>query len=295
MVLLGFACDLLYLSDMLKVLLLSIFFASRLSAQFADVSCDLDVNKLKGSGRQAVQGLQGAIEQFFSYSNWDRDVSDLGMALEIQVVFLPSVTIGGNKYFQSQILLSNRQDQVYFIKDAKFLYSSGRSIQLSSTYDPLGALLEFYAYLMIAGELDTYEQLGGSKYYSMASTLAQLSRSAPDLGKSWNARVEFADRLSSNLDLRMAKAYFYQAFGALGAETPNMPALAEAMDLFFKSIERAVLRYGIERHTNIFLSGHAEEAAEMFAMSGMKEQLSRMIDFNPNSERIYAQFLQGMP
>ena len=33
----------------------------------------------------------------------------------------------------------------------------------------------------------------------------------------------------------------------------------------------------------------------MFARLGMKTELQRMIEFNPDSERIYTQFLKDLP
>ena len=280
---------------MIRLLIGVALAAGLLQAQFIDVTCDLKVEQLKESDRQALPGLNEAVVAFFTSSAWEQEISDLDMSLDIQMVFLPSITLGGDRYYQAQILFTNRQDQLYFVKDAKFLYSPGRSLALSSVFDPLATLLEFYAYLLIASELDTYAQLGGSAYYSKASALAQLSQSAPQLGRSWGNRIKLVEQYATNQDLRRAKAYFFAGFDALGAEEPDMVALKEALTLFHQSLERVFLRSGIERQTTIFLSGHAEEIGEMLAMTGMWAELQGMIQYNPDSERIYGEFLKDRP
>ena len=269
--------------------------AGLLQAQFIDVTCDLNVEQLKESERQGLQGLSEAVVAFFTASTWEQEIGDLDMSLDIQIIFLPSITLGSDRYYQAQILFTNRQDQLYFVKDARFAYAHGRSLGLSSMFDPLAKLLEYYAYLLIAGELDTYAQLGGSAYYSKASTLAQLSQGAPQLGRSWGNRIKLVEQYATNFDLRRAKAYFYAGFDALGAEEPDMLALKEAMTQFYQSLEWAVLRSGIERQTTIFLSGHAEEIGEMLAQTGMWAELQGMIQYNPDSERIYGEFLKDRP
>ncbi len=280
---------------MLRLLIGVTLAAGLLQAQFIDVTCDLNVERLKESDRQELHGLSEAVVAFFTSSAWEQEIGDLDMSLDIQIIFLPSITLGSNRYYQAQILFTNRQDQVYFVRDAKFIYGRGRGLILSSMFDPLATLLEYYAYLLIAGELDTYAQLGGSAYYSKASTLAQLSQSAPQLGRSWGNRIKQVEQYATNLDLRRAKAYFYAGFDALGAEEPDMAALKEAMTQFYQALERVVLRSGIKRQTTMFLSGHAEEIAEMLAQTGMWAELQGMIQYNPDSERIYGEFLKGRP
>lgn len=269
--------------------------ANSLAAQFLDVTCNLAVEHLKARQRQDVQGLSNAVVQFFKSSSWAEDIADLDMDVDIQMAFLPSVIIGNENYFQAQILITNRQDQLYFIKDAKFRYQQGRAVTLSPAYEPLASLLEFYAYLLIAGELDTYEPMGGSAYYSKASTLAQLSQNAPHLGRSWNRRVTEVEDMSTNQDLRLAKAYFYQAFDVLAAENIDGVAFKAAMTQFYEAVNRVVIRSGIERQTTLFLSGHSDEIAEMLARAGMWDELAGMISSNPDNERIYTEYLKDRP
>ncbi|UCD37135.1 MAG: DUF4835 family protein [Fidelibacterota bacterium] len=264
-----------------------------LHAQFAEVTVQTEVQRLNDRERQELQGLEDAISQFFTSSPWEDEVADLEMFLDIQFVFQSTISIGNETYYQAQVVLSNRQDQRFFIKDANFPYSPGRSVNLTPAFDPLASLLEFYAYLLIAGELDTYELLAGSPYYTKAKSLATLGENDPHVNRGWTDRIRLAERLAANQDLRRAKTHFYQALDMLAEEEPALDELRAALSQFYKSINAVVTREGQDRHMSVFLSGHAEEVAEMMALAGMWNELAEMMILNPDSERIYRSYLEG--
>ncbi len=267
--------------------------AGSLYAQFTEVAVRTEVERLKDRERQDLQGLEEAIQQFYISSPWEQDIADLEMYLDVQLVFLSTLTIGNEVYYQAQVLFSNRQDQRYFIRDATFTYSPGRSVNLSSAFDPLASLLEFFAYLLIAGELDTYEILAGSPYYTRAASLAVIGKNDRYAGRRWDDRLRLAERLAANQDLRRGKAYFYQASDIHAGEKPDLAELRKALGQFYKSIQTVIKREGQERQTSIFLSGHAEEIAEMLAQAGMWDELADMRILNPDGERIYQNYLEG--
>ncbi len=267
--------------------------AGSLYAQFTEVSVQTDVQRLKDRERQDLQGLEEAIQQFYISSPWEQDIADLEMYLDVQLVFQSTLDIGNEVYYQAQVLFNNRQDQRYFIRDATFPYSPGRSVNLSLAFDPLASLLEFFAYLLIAGELDTYEILAGSPYYTRAVSLAVIGKNDSYVGRGWDDRLRLAERLAANQDLRRGKAYFYQAFDILAGEKPDSTELRKALGQFYKSIQTVVKREGQERQTSIFLSGHVEEIAEMLALAGMWDELADMRVLNPDGERIYQNYLES--
>ena len=79
----------------------------------------------------------------------------------------------------------------------------------------------------------------------------------------------------------------------MAEEKPEIAELRKALSQFYKSIQAVVKREGQERHTSIFLSGHAEEIAELLALAGMWPELAEMMVLNPDCERIYQSYLEG--
>ncbi len=266
--------------------------ATILHGQFAEVTVVLDMERLKSNEQQQLQGLEDTFKQFYLNAPWDKDIADLDLVLDIQIVIQSTIELGGEDYYQAQVLFSNRQDQLLFDKNARFPYSPGRAVQFANEFDPLGAVLTFYAYLLIAGELDTYEILAGSNYYTKAHTLAILTLNQPLVGRDWGARIKLVERLTTNQDLRRAKAYFFQAFDVLAEEEPDLDHLQETLGSFYKSIDTMTRREGMDRHTTLFLTGHAEEIAEMLARAGMWHELAEMAVMHPDGERFYKSYLK---
>jgi hypothetical protein len=276
-----------------NILIFITLFGSILYGQFADVTVQLDIQRLSDRERQDLQGLEMAVSQFFTASTWSDDITDLEIFIDIQMVFQSTVAIGNERYYQAQVLFDNQQDQRYFVRDVVFPYSPGRSISLSMIFDPMASFLEFYAYIFIAGELDTYDVLGGSPYYAKATALAVQGQNDPHVKEGWSERLRTAEKLAANQDLRKAKAYFYQAFDILAEEKPSLQELQKALTLFHASIDKVVTREGQERYLSVFLSGHAEETAEMLAIAGMWTELADMLELNPDSERVYQGYLES--
>ena len=266
--------------------------AAILNGQFAEVTLVLDMERLNSNEQQQLQGLEETIKQFYLNAPWEKEIADLDMVLDIQIVFKSTIDLGSKDYYQAQLLFSNRQDQRLYDKNTRFPYSPGRSVQFANEFDPLGAVLTFYGYLLIAGELDTYEILAGSNYYTKANTLATLTLNQPQVGRDWGARIKLVERLNTNQDLRRAKAYFYQAFDALAEEKPDLDRLKEALGSFYKSIDTMTRREGMDRYTTLFLTGHAEELAEMLARAGMWGELADMAVIHPDGERYYKPYLK---
>ncbi len=276
-----------------KVIFLLISIMGVLHGQFADVTISLDTRRLMERERQDLQGLEQSIQQFYLASPWEREISELEIYLEIQMVFESTVTIGNDRYFQAQMVISNRQDQRYLVRNMVFPYTPGRSVGLSPIFDPLSSLLEFYAYIIIAGELDTYGMLAGSSYYTQAVNLANLGQNDPYTGQGWVDRLRLAEELVTNQELRHAKAYFYRALSGWAAEEPDSTVIVNSLNQFYRSIQTIVEREGQERYTSTFLSGNAEEIAELLLRTGMLEELEGMIILNPDSEVIYRNYLEG--
>ncbi len=260
--------------------------------QFAEVTVDLDLEQLKGGETQFLQGLDGTVKQFYQSAPWEAEISDLDMVLDMQIVFHSIISLGNEEYYQAQIIFTNRQDQLLFEKNARFPYTPGRAIQFNNEFDPLGSVLTFYAFLLIAGELDTYGQLEGSNYYTKANTLAELAANQPQIGRDWGSRIKLVERIIQNQDLRRAKAFFYQAFDILAAEKPDVSQFREAMGNFYKSIDTMTRREGMDRFTTVFLTGHAEETAEMLARANMWPELAAMAEIHPNGDRFYKSYLK---
>lgn len=275
----------------LRIFLPGCLIISAAYGQFVDVNVQINVDYLDNAKRQEVVFLQPSIEQFFTRSNWGSDIEDLEIVLDVHLILQNTVDLGGREYFQGQLIIRNRLDQMFLERDARFTYKQGQAVTLSLSFDPLATLLEYYAYLIIAGELDTYDILGGSTYYQKAATLANLNRQQLNVGRSWMTRIENAEKLSQNQEFRRSKALFYQAFDVLAQEKPNPAELQQALTGFYDLIEKIFTREGLDYNTQQFLTAHAEELAEWLAVAGMWDKLEDFNRIDSDNSRIYKNML----
>ena len=97
------------------------------------------------------------------------DVSDLEIIIDIRLV-LESVSLGGSQTtINAQAILVNKEvqpdgsmktmDQYFYAKGVQFPYSLGQNMYYTPSFDPLVSFLDYYAFMFIASELDTWEYM----------------------------------------------------------------------------------------------------------------------------------------
>ena len=67
------------------------------------------------------------------------------------------------------------------IQDQKwqFKYEQGQALYFNQTdFDPLTSFLDFYAYVIIAYDMDSFEPLGGTEYFQKAFDISVLGGSS---------------------------------------------------------------------------------------------------------------------
>lgn len=271
---------------LLRILFWYIIGSSILLAQFVDIQVTIDDTRLKENHRRITGGLKNQIKMFFEMTPWDQEYSDLQIPLSIHLIFDTVSDKGGTNVYSAQCLFSNELDQRYFAKAVQFPYSSGQGITYSPVvFEPLASTLQFYGYIILAGEADTYEQFAGTRFYEMARELTFRGKSS-QYPRGWSDRVELVDQLTNNRGLRLAKVYFYEGFALLQKRD-----IIGSTESFLKMIENfnwVSTKFPRERYTSIFLDAHAQELANLPKhIQQRKKILTELIRIDPDNENIY--------
>ena len=168
-----------------------------IAAQFVTVSISVDDSQMKENDRRVTQGIDEQIQYFFESTVWDDEYSDLEIPLTVQLFFQSVADKGGQRLYGVQCLFANGSDQRYFAKSAQFPYSQGQGVSYSSViFDPLASFLEFYGVLILAGEADTYDILGGTRFYERARDIALRGMSS-QYSRGWRQRSEVVKKVLS--------------------------------------------------------------------------------------------------
>lgn len=254
-------------------------------AQFGSVEVNFDTRLLRSEEKQEIVNLNNDIVRFFTTATWDEAYSDLTIPLHIQIVFEGITAKGNEKIFNCQALFSNGRDLRFFDKSVQFIYNSGTSLYYDPVlFEPLSGFLAYYANLILAGEIDTYEFRGGNYAYEMARDIA-LRGSASVYKKGWSTRINLVDDLNRNIGLRKARLAWYIAMDLF--KEGDIEGTLKEINTMLDGIEQSFRDLGRDNHTQFFLKAHSERIAKILTMLGREELLKDMKELDPDRRELY--------
>ena len=269
-----------------------VFFINKVFCQFASVEITLDDRLLRSEEKQEILNLKNDIKRFFLTTTWDDSYSDLEIPLYIQIIFEGVTEKGNESIYNCQVLFSNGGDLRYFDKSVQFYYNSGSSLYYDPVlFEPLTGFLAYYAHLLLAGEIDTYEFNGGNSSFELARDIA-LRGSASEYKKGWGSRVTLVDNLNRNMGLRKARLAWYIAMDLF--KEGDMDGVLEEVNTMLDGLEQSYRDLGRDNHTQFFLKVQSDKIAEILSMLGRTELLKDMKELDPDRRYVYQSALDSI-
>jgi hypothetical protein len=254
------------------------------------VNVEISVDRMPEKERNDLKTLEQLIPIYFQNYSWFEN--NYGIAIPVKISMFPEGvnTTGFERTFTSQIFISNQSgDQRFFEKNFKFVYNQNDPLNHSDMVLPLQGTLDYYAYMLIAGELDTYDPLGGNILYEKARDIANRGQLSTH-PSGWKQRLQELDEITRLRDYRMAKYYFWNAIDLLdqkkAAEVPE--AISQMLEHFDKMFEVNAR----ERYSHIFLDVHAREIAEIIRDYGTPTQKTTIMELDPDNNNVYKAILE---
>lgn len=171
----------------LLILLLTLL--QDLFGQEIELTVNVSIDQLNFESRRFVSTMKQDIEQYVNNRRWlDNQWEDDKIPVEMNIVLAG----GANQKFSARMFLISKRFIFGTDKGASvnlrlyedkwsFEYMQNASLSHNPLrFDPLTSIIDYYMYLVLGFELDTYEELGGSKAFEMA-------RRVVSLGASYNA------------------------------------------------------------------------------------------------------------
>ena len=169
----------------------------------AELNCTVEVNaqQINLSNKQIFQTLQEAITEYMNNTKW----TDAQFAINEKIVCKLFLTVAeynegtgqmkGNLQIQSQrpVYNSNYMTTIFNFKDTKidFVYEENEPLIYSDQdmQSNLTAILNFYAFLIIGMDFDTFGLKSGDPYFEKAANVVRMAQTSGESG--WKA---FEDR-----------------------------------------------------------------------------------------------------
>lgn len=274
----------------MRYILLLMLVCSTINAQFGNIEVTVDDRLLRNSERQKISSIKNEVSRFFSRHKWSEEFQELKIPLYISIAFQGVAQKGGIETFHAQVLFSDGMDIRYFDKSLQFHYNSGSSIQFDPViFEPLGSFLAFYAYMSLAGHLDTYDFYGGNRSFDQAREIA-LRGMASDYPKGWANRVQLLKEVTGNKGLREARFAYYVAIDLLKDGRPD-EALKE-FELMIKGLD-VVFRQFPTGRTLYFLNANHIKISNKLNLLGQETMLLKLSEMDPANRKGYIRGLKN--
>jgi len=260
-------------------------------SQFIEVNAELDLRRLSEGDRQLFITLAEDIENYLLNTQFSADANDLELVIDIRLV-LESVSQGGRgTSINAQAIFSNKLDQYYYAKGIQFPYSQGRKMYYTTVFDPLASFLDYYAFMFIATELDTYEYMGGTTFFNRAIELSDLGKDS-DWSVGWDDRWKKSRKIKSNQYLRSMRFNYFTALDALSAEEVDITIVKKAMSTFHEDLLTLDKKLGSNKETLHFLKAYHESIAELLSALNLKDALELLLLYDHDNKKVYESYLK---
>ncbi len=202
-------------------------------AQVFNCNVAVDKSQLAGSDVNFLDDLGTLIQRYYNDRAWTNDRFEPieRIVCNIQIQFTASVS---QTRFRANYSITTRRpiygttgsSNVVTLADQnwEFDYAPGGQLTFDPRrYDALTTLLDYYAYLALGYDYDTFSRLGGQKYFEQARELVQIAQAAGQ----WQPTNSSKDRvmlITQLLDTRfqpLRVAYYDLHLGALDRFVDN--------------------------------------------------------------------------
>ncbi len=223
-------------------LVLIVFFIPMTSLRAQEINADVRVDRsqVDNTSLNYLDDFAEKIETYISDNTWTND--EFQSREQINVMLQINLLAVDNDYnFNANIIIrstrpvygSTQQTIVFLYNDENWTFSyqpNSDFVQDDLQFDEIATLLDFYAYVVLGFDYDTFSELGGSPYFSEAQNFVSLGQNSGSAGWSRSANVPrsraqlMADLLNPNYEPMRRANYLYHRQG---------------LDLFLRNPEKA--------------------------------------------------------
>lgn len=186
------------------IFLILTFVSYSLTAQ--ELKCEVEINsdQVQGTNKSVFNTLKEAINDYMNTTKFSQAQIAANEKIECKLFFTikeyDDNTLTGDLQVQSTrpVYNSTYTSTLINFKDTKieFTYQENEPLVFSenSMESNLTAILNFYAYLILAIDFDTFSPRGGEQFYERADNIVQMAQSSGESG--WKAFEDTKNRSS---------------------------------------------------------------------------------------------------
>ncbi|MCK5455265.1 MAG: DUF4835 family protein, partial [Calditrichia bacterium] len=163
----------------------------------------------------------------------------------------------------------------------EFTYFPAQAFQsFRAVFDPLLDLVDYYAFLVMAGELDTYDLFAGSPFYDRCQEISNRGQLS-NYGTGWKSRLDEVILITDgdHVPLREVKYYYYQGLYFVERE-PKPEYAREISKGVVDRLAKVANKRPNSRALKRFFDSHYQEFCKLFQFDSDRTNINTLMDIN---------------
>jgi hypothetical protein len=262
--------------------------SGELFSQQLQCQVQVEMPRLQPRDQEELSDIGQKLTDYLNNNRWSESDQDILINCNVNLIVQTINISGSEKRYLAQFLISSASGENFYDQNCEFTYIPGQAFEtFRNSFDPLLDLIDFYAFMVIAGELDTYELLSGTSFYNKAQDLAnrgQLSNYATG----WKNRLDEVILITEadHAALREAKYYYYGGLYYVEKEMNAENAKQYAKGVV-ERLRSVATKKPNSKALKRFFDSHCQEICKLFEFDDDRENIMTMIDINPSHSDIY--------
>lgn len=185
---------------LLKYVLLSILlFSGGLSIYAQELNCKVQINteQISGTDKAVYENLKSVVQEYMNTTRFSNVQLSMPEKIDCSILFIfksreanthtcdfqiqSSRPVFGTNYTTG--LLNFREQLVFEFQENQTLTFNETTIS-----DNLNATLDFWAYIILGLDFDSFSRLGGSPFFQRAQEITSLAQGS--MGENWKAQID---------------------------------------------------------------------------------------------------------
>lgn len=259
-------------------------------AQVLQVTADIEYEHMQSDEQEILSDFDLKIEQYFNNYEWIEDEFEYDVECQVQIIFM-NVRQTHERLFSAQIVLTSNSGEAFLDQNWEFPYDPGSSMShIKGLFDPLTHVLDYYAYMILAGEMDTNGPFLGETQYSQARDIIEQGLRS-EYSRGWSARLDEHQIITGvrTKPLRRIKPDFFEAMYLFQEKKYR-----EAFDFSKKVLEGIEEVYKVSpnnRYLNMFFNSHHRQLGVLFQQQN--KYLNKLVEFDSKHRETYRKYMKN--
>jgi len=259
-------------------------------SQVLQVTASVQYEHLQSDEKEDLADFGAKLEQYYNGYEWVEDEFEYDVECKLTIIFRTVQKKTYEKVFQAQMVYSSSSGETFLDDNWEFPYDKSRAMNhVKGLFDPVTHVLDFYAYMVLAGELDTNGKFLGEPLYNVARDIVEQGLRS-EYVRGWSRRKEEIQIVTDvrTKPLREVKPDFFEALFLF--EEGNYKEAYEYSQKVLAGIEGVIKVWPTNRYLTMFFNAHHRQLAALFQKRNA--QLTKLADYDSKHRESYRKYMQ---